>query len=458
MGEKGNKRRHSVIEDVSDENISLDRHEREYCTSIVTNLPKNTNVKAINNFFKVCGTIKQTKFLKNIQTAKIQFGTRKEMLSSLTISFKHFNNNPQSPIITVEAYKNASLWVTNYPIDYSYTEIKKLFEDFLGSNTVFEERLPSLQFNSNKRFAYVDLLSTDLCDKAIKELNGKTVRDYNLIVKMNGVSKNDNKLVKEEKESEDDKELYLTNIKKSNTDNEIFKLFKEICRCEDIANEDHFAIPIKRPDSGKIKNIGFIAFKNAACVSKILSTSKESKQYFLRINKNNKIYYQKVESKGYLERMKFKKMIKFGKKFKDYNLWISLYPLFEDKINFLNKYQLSNYLESEIPGSKVTDFLLVTDHKGVLVKFKNEKDVSKAKLKFDNTKSLQFKNIKYSNDLIKCGTILDLANSGKVKIESTVTDKKKVSIEAASTEAEEKPKPASEIKQLTTNDFKSLFH
>lgn len=458
MSEAGNKRRHSVTEDVSDESISLDRHEREYCTSIVTNLPKNTNVKAINNFFQVCGTIKQTKFLKNIQTAKIQFSMRKEMLSSLTMSFKHFNNNPQSPIITVEAYENASLWVTNYPVDYSYIEIKKLFEDILGVNTVFEVRLPSLQFNSNKRFAYVDLLSTALCHKAIEELNGKQVGDYKLIVKMNGASRNNNKLTKEEKESEDGKELYLTNLKKSNTDDEIFKLFKEKCGCEDIFNEDHFAIPIKRPEIGKIKNIGFITFKSVDCVSKILSSSKESKKYFLKINKNNKIYYQKVESKGYLERMKFKKMIKFGKKFKDYNLWISLYPLFEDKINFLNKYQLSNYLESEIPGSKVTDFLLVTDHKGVLVKFQNEKDVSKAKLKFDNTKSLQFSNVKYSNDLIKCGTILDLANSDKAKVESAATDKKKVSIEAVSTEDKEKPELAGEVKQMTTDDFKSLFH
>lgn len=458
MSEAGNKRRHSELDDVSTKEISLDRHEREYCTCIVTNLPKSTNIKTINNFFKVCGNIKQTKFLKNIQTAKIQFTFRKEMLSALTMNFKHFNNNPQSPIITVEAYENSSLWVTNYPVDYSYIEIKTLFEEILGSDTVFEVRLPSLQFNSNKRFAYVDLLKTDLCAKAINELNGKQIGDYKLIVKMNGLPKDDINVYKKDHEAEDGKELYLTNLKKNNTDKEVFNLIKEKCGCIDVENENHFEIPIKRPDNGKIKNIGFLTFKNADCVTKILSTSKESKKFFLKINKNNKIYYQKVESKGYLERMKFKKMLKFGRKFKDYNLWLSLYPLFEDKINFLNKYQLSNYLESEIPGSKVTDFLLVTDHKGVLVKFQSEIDVSKAKLKFDNIKTLQFRNVKYSNDLIKCGSILDLANSDKAHKKPLVLDEKKEAIESVCPETDENSKSKDEVKKMTTDDFKNLFH
>jgi len=156
--------------------------------------------------------------------------------------------------------------------------------------------------------------------------------------------------------------------------------------------------------------------------------------------------------------MKFKKMLKFGRKFKDYNLWLSLYPLFEDKINFLNKYQLSNYLESEIPGSKVTDFLLVTDHKGVLVKFQSEIDVSKAKLKFDNIKTLQFRNVKYSNDLIKCGSILDLANSDKAHKKPLVSEEKKEAIESVCPETDENSKSKDEVKKMTTDDFKNLFH
>lgn len=453
MSTVGQKRQHSEVEDPSKSEISLDRHEREYCTCVVTNLPKSTNIKSINSFFQICGTIKQTKFLKNKQAAKIQFSCRKEMLSSLTMSFKHFNNNPQSPIISVEPYENASLWVTNYPVDYSYIEIKSMFEEILGIDTVFEVRLPSLQFNSNKRFAYVDLLSTDMCTKAITELNGKKIGEYKLIVKMNGSKTSENKIEGSTQEVDNNKELYLTNLKGSCNDEDVFRLFKEKCGCVNDRDEEHFAIPIKRPKQGKIKNIGFIMFRKTECVEKILTASKETKKFFLILDKKHRVFYQKVESKGYLERMKFKKMIKFGQKLKDYNLWISLYPLFEDKIKFLNKYQLSEYLESELPGCKVVDVLIVTDHQGVLVKFSNEKDVSKAQLKLNNIKCLQIRNVKYSNDVIKCGTVLDLAGT-KGTSPSVITEKKKVEIEAKPTV----PGKSTETKQMTTDDFKSLFH
>ncbi|KAL6935674.1 uncharacterized protein HGUI_01820 [Hanseniaspora guilliermondii] len=457
MNIEGQKRHHSQGEDTFKSDISLDRHEREYCTSVVTDLPKSTNIKSINSFFQICGSIKQTKFLKSKQAAKIQFSCRKEMLSSLTMSFKHFNNNPQSPIITVEPYENSSLWVTNYPVDYSYIEIKSMFEEILGVDTVFEVRLPSLQFNSNKRFAYVDLLSTDMCAKAITELNGKKIGEYKLIVKMNGSKNKDNKIESDSQDVDNSKELYLTNLKSSYGDEKVFKLFKEKCGCVNDKDEEHFVIPIKRPNQGKIKNIGFIVFKKTECVEKILTASKENKKFFLNLDKKHKLFYQKVESKGYLERMKFKKMIKFGQTLKDYNLWMSMYPLFDDKIKYLNKYQLSNYLESEIPGSKVVEVLLVTDHKGVLIKFANEKDVSKARLKFNNNKCLQIRNVKYSNDIIKCGTVLDLAETHSSS-PIIITDKKKVVIDNNSSEQDKPTETPTETKQMTTADFKSLFH
>lgn len=452
MSTLGQKRQHFEVEDSLNSEISLERNEREYCTCLATNLPKSTNIKSINNFFQLCGTIKQTKFLKNKQAAKIQFSCRKEMLSSLTMSFKHFNNNPQSPIISVEPYENASLWITNYPVDYSYIEIKSMFEEILGMDTVFEVRLPNLQFNSNKRFAYVDLLSTEMCTKAITELNGKKVGEYPLIVRMNGSKISENKIEGNTREVDNSKELYLTNLKDSCKDEAVFELFKEKCGCVNDRNDEHFVVPIKRPNQGKIRNIGFIVFKKSECVEKILTASKETKKFFLSLDKKHRVFYQKVESKGYLERMKFKKMIKFGHKLKDYNLWMSLYPLFEDKIKFLNKYQLSNYLESEISGCKVVDVLIVTDHQGVLVKFSSEKDVSKARLKLNNIKCLQIRNVKYSK-VIKCGTVLDLAGTeGTSPLE--ISDKKKVAIEANPSE----PVKSFETKQMTTDDFKSLFH
>ena len=452
------------------ENEILQRTEREFTTVIVKNLPKNTNIKTINGFFEKCGEIKNTKFIKNIQLAKIQFSDREEMMSALTMNFKHFNNNDQSNIITVEPYENSSLWMTNYPPEYSYLDLKNLFEKTVGKDTVFEVRLPSLKFNSNKRFAYIDLISNKHCIEAINSLNDIVIDKYKLIVKLNqaepDLNRTKNDTSKEDIKNINAKELYLTNLRPENKDEDIFNSLKEKCGCLTIPNEQHFEFPIKRPTTKK--HIGFVMFKNVDCISKIIDFSKNNNNDFFVNMKKNKVFYQKVESKGYLERVKFKKMIQYGTKYRDYNQWVSLFPLIEDKINHFNKFQFQNFLQNEIANVQVLEVLLISDYKGVLVKLNNEASASKLKLKFDNTDALKFNNTTYAKGNVKCRTILDLVNSANSSNISKVTTNKehkttdltkkelkvdlKTNLQPVPTKDEVKPNQV-----MSNDDFRNLF-
>lgn len=453
----------------------LKRTEREFTTALVTNLPKNTNVKSINNFFQICGEIKDTKFIKSCQLAKVQLSNREELLSALTMNFKHFNNNVQSNIINVKPYENSSLWVTNYPPEYNYIDLKKLFENAIGKDTIFEVRLPSLKFNSNKRFAYIDIISYEHCISAIKLLNETDVENYKIVVRLNkshiaSESTKDN-AEKSSGESINEKELYLTNLKEQNNDEEIFTALKMKCGCLAVPNEEHFEGSIKRLD--RHKQTGFSVFKDKKCVSNIMNASnKNKKDCFINLE-NNKVFFQKVESKGYLERVKFKKMVQLGQKYNEFDHWVSLFPLLEDKIYYLNKYQLRKYLENEIPGIKVVDVLLVSDYKGVLIKLDSEISASKLKLKLNNTKLLKYDNVTYAKDHIKCQTITDLIQSDdapkkqiskptpySVAKSSLPKKDRKINIETNTKEAiiTEMPKNIPDSNEVMSNDdFRNLF-
>lgn len=452
----------------------LQRTEREFTTALVSNLPKNTNVKSINNFFQICGDIKDTKFIKSSQLAKIQFSNREQLLSALTMNFKHFNNNVQSNIINIKPYENSSLWVTNYPPEYNYIDLKKLFEDAIGKETIFEVRLPSLKFNSNKRFAYIDIISYEQCINAIKLLNEKDVEEYKIVVRLNksetSLKTGKDSTTKSSAENINEKELYLTNLKGHNKDEEIFTALKEKCGCLDIPNHQHYEGPIKRLDQNK--HTGFIVFKDKECVSNIIDfSSKNKNEFFINLEKN-KVFFQRVESKGYLERVKFKKMVQLGQKYKEFDHWVSLFPLLEDKIYYLNKYQLRKFLENEIPGTKVMDVLLVSDYKGVLIKLDSEVSASKVRLRLDNTKLLKYDNVTYAKDHIKCQTILELIKSDNApKKNLTATPypvaksflpkkDRKINIDYTAKEDAEIDLPKRDSKSnqsMSNDDFRNLF-
>ncbi|XBW37969.1 hypothetical protein QEN19_003554 [Hanseniaspora menglaensis] len=440
---------------------------REYVTALVSNLPKNTNIKSIDAFFKLCGEIKSTKFIKHKQLAKIQFSSREELMSALTMSFKHFNNNIQSNVLLVKPYENSSAWVTNYPPDYTYVDLKKLFEDAVGKDTIFEVRLPSLKFNSNKRFAYIDFTSAEKCEEAINKMNGTVINELSLIVKLNKTEidllGSKSNLSKVNEHSINEKELYLTNLNEKNCDNDIFNKLKVKCGCIDKPNDMHFDGSIKRLSTNS--KIGFVVFTEKNCISKIIQNSKTDKNTFFIEFSTNKVFYQKVESKGYLERTKFKKMIHYGARYKDYTYWVSLYPLLEDKINYLNKFQLQKYLEHEVDGIKIIEILLVTDYKGVLIKLDSEQSASKLKLKFDNVNLLRFNNITYANDVVKCGPLLDLVQSERENnfgLESVNKKAKdtKVNLKEDSEFDKNLIKQNNEVEQTTimkNDDFRNMF-
>ena len=158
-------------------------------------------------------------------------------------------------------------------------------------------------------------------------------------------------------------------------------------------------------------------------------------------------------------------MIQYGTKYRDYNQWVSLFPLIEDKITHFNKFQFQNFLQNEIDNVQVMEVLLISDYKGVLVKLNNEASASKLKLKFDNTNVLKFNNTTYAKGNIKCRTILDLVNS--VNISKVATNKEHKTTDLTKKElkvdlkTDLQPVPfKDEIKPnqvMSNSDFRNLF-
>jgi len=59
--------------------------------------------------------------------------------------------------ISVERHEQTVLWVTNYPATYDEAKLKELLSEF---GTVKEVRLPSLAFNTSRRFAYIEFTNS----------------------------------------------------------------------------------------------------------------------------------------------------------------------------------------------------------------------------------------------------------------------------------------------------------
>lgn len=86
-----------------------------------------------------------------------------------------------SNTIEVNELKDSTVWMTNYPPTFQQRDIRNIFKDH--KIVALNVRLPSLRFNSNRRFAYVDLPNMESLDKAIQLLNGKDINGYKLVVK-----------------------------------------------------------------------------------------------------------------------------------------------------------------------------------------------------------------------------------------------------------------------------------
>lgn len=154
---------------------------RENNTVIVSNLPSTATEQNVTQFFKECGEI-QSLSLNNENVAIIEFSDHQSALSALTKNHKKFKKTE----ITVNIGEETTVWVTNFPPDYTEEKIRSLFDNY---GTIMSVRFPSLKFNTHRRFCYVQFSDANSAHKAAAELDGELVGKFTLQVKISNPAK-----------------------------------------------------------------------------------------------------------------------------------------------------------------------------------------------------------------------------------------------------------------------------
>nr|2KH9_A Chain A, U4/U6 snRNA-associated-splicing factor PRP24 [Saccharomyces cerevisiae] len=75
-----------------------------------------------------------------------------------------------------------TLWMTNFPPSYTQRNIRDLLQDI--NVVALSIRLPSLRFNTSRRFAYIDVTSKEDARYCVEKLNGLKIEGYTLVTKV----------------------------------------------------------------------------------------------------------------------------------------------------------------------------------------------------------------------------------------------------------------------------------
>ncbi|KAL6942637.1 hypothetical protein ACO0QE_003821 [Hanseniaspora vineae] len=397
---------------------------RETTTVLVRNLPKSTNISQIKHYFADCGTVIYVEFVKTLQVAKIQFAAYEDALSALTRTSKIFNLrdpiNGKGNQISVEWYRNSTIWCTNYPPSYSIPDLKRLFEEAGGQ--VLNIRTPSLRYNANRRFAYVDLTNAEDAASCVFKLDGKTLgSSYSFVAKLSDPS---SKTKRTDQSLLDGRELLLKNIDGVDVPN--LKAYLTTWGGE----IERFTIPKNN------QSIAWCSFTLSRDMQRLLSKS-------VTVKFGDKIVYlQKADKKAYLERQQVKEVMNLRKSDPLYGVFLSLFPL-SDKYN-KEKVKSLVLSRTSLSESDISSILLVSDHEGALIQFFDASKCSKTMLE------LQGKNLN-KNVLLKCADIEALKKHRP-------NNKDRANFKEQQVEQEHAKEDDHVIGEKTNSDFKSILY
>lgn len=392
---------------------------RELATVLVCNLPKSYNQTKVRKYFQECGSIAQIDVCDSInkeyRLARVEFTKYHEALSALTKTFKKIGNNE----ITVTLLENSTLWITNFPPRFTQYDIKELF---LRMNVVaLSVRLPSLRFNANRRFAYVDVSSHEEAEIAIQQLDGKEIEDHRLVIKAS------NPLEKSKRTdcgALERREVLVRHLDLNKvTEDSLRALFSKFGSIESIKIPNTQG---SRPDDG----YGFVVFEEKSAAGKALEANG------LKMD-NKEISVSISDRKAYLERQEVKRILNAKH---NSDLIVSLFPL-NDKCS---KVQIEQLLfdQAHLNKNDIKKIHLVSDHEGALVVFKESKLAAKC--------AMSLNGVEFQRKNIHCGAVNDLRKHNK---KMATTEQKNVSFcNVGSSEGAK-----DECPKLSNDDFRKLF-
>ncbi|CCD27242.1 U6 snRNP complex subunit PRP24 NDAI_0K00510 [Naumovozyma dairenensis CBS 421] len=416
---------------------------RELTTVLVKNLPKSANQTKMHKFFQDCGIINHIDIVdsndKKSRLARLEFSTFLEASSALTKTFKKVGPNN---IIEVTSLHGCTIWMTNFPPSFEAKNIRQLIQDETGM-IVVSIRLPSLKYNSNRRFAYIDLCSKEDAQSVIQNLNNMDLNGYKLVVKISNPS---DRSKRTDLSTIERREIIIRNLNPMTLTEE--KLRNHFGECGEI---ERITIPHRQRENVESFHNGcaFIVFSTATQANNALELNKSE---FL----GREISVGLADKKPYLERKEVKRLL-HSKNTKELARIISLYPL-SDRVT---KSNIKSFLHETFPnrsvGDEMEDIYLVSDKNGAFIILKDEK-LAGIYLMGLNMKM-------FHNKVIHCGTVNDLkGNANGIHLDKKQNNNNNNKINTI------EKKPSKDIlkapaglekeqsqKKLSNDDFRRMF-
>ncbi|OQD81894.1 hypothetical protein PENANT_c024G07278 [Penicillium antarcticum] len=236
-----------VKQEPKEDTPAVPQRDREHATVIVKNLPRDTTEHQVRQYFRHIGTANGVRMLKgddkNSEVAIIEFETKDAALTAVTRDQKRFNDTEN--VIDVQLGAETTLWVTNFASTADEEYIRNLF-----SKAIIDVRLPSLKFDTSRRFCYVQFATSAAAHHAT-ELNGTpNEKGRKLVVKISNPAEKAGR----SGARYDGRELYVVNIDWKASDQDLKEAFAQYGTIEKVHIE-------RKPDGGS-KGFGSIVFSS----------------------------------------------------------------------------------------------------------------------------------------------------------------------------------------------------
>ncbi|CAN8106071.1 unnamed protein product [Discula destructiva] len=222
------------------------KRDRENTSIYVSNLPVEATQTKIRQYFRDYGHIKN--FIHKIEengtsaVALIEFNDPEEAQSALLRDGKYLGQAQ----LTVTPATGLTIFVTNYPPEADEQYIRDLFKD---CGEIFSVRMPSLKYNSHRRFCYVSFRNAEGAANATS-LDGKLLQGkYKLEAKYS----NPGQKKARDGAIEEGREVHVTGLHFEASEDDVKTVFDKYGTVE--------RVRITRNKAGKSRGTAFVALE-----------------------------------------------------------------------------------------------------------------------------------------------------------------------------------------------------
>ncbi|KAK5133507.1 hypothetical protein LTR08_007644 [Meristemomyces frigidus] len=207
------------VAEPSETTVPKVKRDREHTTVTALNLPADVQELDIKKFFRDVSLPISINIHKdkegNTATATVEFESHEDVIAARTRNGKELNGNE----INVQSGGQSTVYVANYPPEFDEAAICKLFESY---GEVLHVRFPSLTYNKNRRFCYVQFLTHEIACTVEGAMDGKWLDGkHKLLAK---IANPDAKKSRSGAKAEG-REVFVKNVDREVDDSEIREFF-----------------------------------------------------------------------------------------------------------------------------------------------------------------------------------------------------------------------------------------